>query len=192
MNKYLKRKDGILIDAIKLMDEKGLHGLTTRELAIMQGITEPAIYRQFKNKNDIIRALLEDFGKYDEAISATVIQATGDPTEALFSFGKLYSEYYENYPEIASIMLSIEYIKTDKNLFALFKSILDGRKRTLEVLLEKVDFGTEITRNDLAELINGVLVSQTMFWKMEGCTYSLSERIEKNMKFLMASRGENK
>ena len=112
MNKYLKRKDGILIDAIKLMDEKGLHGLTTRELAIMQGITEPAIYRQFKNKNDIIRALLEDFGKYDEAISATVIQATGDPMDALFSFGKLYSEYYENYPEIASIMLSIEYIKT--------------------------------------------------------------------------------
>ena len=192
MNKYLKRKDGILIDAIKLMDEKGLHGLTTRELAIMQGITEPAIYRQFKNKNDIIRALLEDFGKYDEAISATVIQATGDPMDALFSFGKLYSEYYENYPEIASIMLSIEYIKTDKNLFALFKSILDGRKRTLEVLLEKIDFGQMITRNDLAELINGVLVAQTMFWKMAGCTYSLSERIEKNIKFLMMSRGENK
>ena len=60
------------------------------------------------------------------------------------------------------------------------------------MLLEKIDFGQMITRNDLAELINGVLVAQTMFWKMAGCTYSLSERIEKNIKFLMMSRGENK
>lgn len=191
MNKYLRRKDRIIIDAIKLMDERGLHGLTTRELANMQGVTEPAIYRQFKNKNDIIKTILEDFAKYDEAISATVKQSENEPLEALLYFGKLYSEYYENYPEIASIMFSIEYLKTDKELFGIFKNIMDGRKKTIAELLGKMDIKNEITRYELAELVNGIFLSQTMFWKMDGCSYSLSKRIQNNLRFLMASRRDN-
>ncbi len=189
MNKYLKRKDGIIIDAIKLMDERGLHGLTTRELAAMQGITEPAIYRQFRSKNDIIRAILDDFGKYDEAISSTIARYEGSSLEALYYFGKLYSDYYENYPEIASIMFSIEYLKTDELLYSKFKGIMTGRKKTIIMLLERI-CNSEATRlNNLAELVNGIFLSQTMFWKMEGCSYSLSERIHDNLVYLMSSRG---
>ncbi len=189
INKYFKRKDGIIIDAIKLMDEKGLHGLTTREIAFRQGVTEPAIYRQFKSKNDIINAILIDFSKYDKAIAATVMENMKDIFEALSYFGKLYSEYYENYPEIASVMFSIEYLKTDKELFTTFKEILDGRKKTILDILLKLEGESEEFIENLAELIMSTLVSQTMFWKMEGCTYSLSEKIEKNIKFLLINHG---
>jgi len=190
LSKYFRRKDGIIIDAIKLMDMKGLHGMTTRELAFMQGITEPAIYRQFKNKNDIIQSILEDFAKYDEAISSTVKQFDGTPVEALLYFGKLYSDYYENYPEIASIMFSIEYLKTNENLYEIFKNIIDGRKKTIEELLEKIEMVDETAKSEIAELMNGVFLAQTMFWKMDGCSYSLSNRIESNIRFIMSWEGK--
>lgn len=189
INKYFKRKDGIIIDAIKLMDEKGLHGLTTREIAARQGVTEPAIYRQFKSKNDIIKAILLDFSKYDKAIASTIMENIKEMDEALIYFGKLYSNYYENYPEIVSIMFSIEYLKTDKELFEIFSEILAGRKKAIIDIL--IEFGGNSLESleEFAEILMSLLIAQTMFWKMEGCTYSLTEKIEKNIRFLLIKYG---
>ena len=39
--------------------EKGIKGLTTKNLAAEIGFSESAIYRHFKNKEDIIVVLLE-------------------------------------------------------------------------------------------------------------------------------------
>jgi AcrR family transcriptional regulator len=39
---YHQRKNKIIIEAIDLLDEAGIQGLTTKEIAKRQGITEPA------------------------------------------------------------------------------------------------------------------------------------------------------
>ena len=44
---YLTRKEKIIINAIDILDEGGINGLTMKEIANQQGITEPAVYRQF-------------------------------------------------------------------------------------------------------------------------------------------------
>ena len=43
---YIKRKEKVIISSIDLFDEAGIKGLTTKELAKREGITEPAIYKQ--------------------------------------------------------------------------------------------------------------------------------------------------
>lgn len=54
-----KRQQEIIESAGKLLMEKGIKGLTTKNLALEMQFSESALYRHFKNKEDIIVLLLE-------------------------------------------------------------------------------------------------------------------------------------
>ncbi len=43
--------------ALDILAREGSHGLTTRNLARALGITEPALYRHFESKKDLLKAL---------------------------------------------------------------------------------------------------------------------------------------
>ena len=55
-----KRQEEITKEAIKLISEKGIQGLTIKNLSKRIGISEPAIYRHFEGKTDILLKLLEN------------------------------------------------------------------------------------------------------------------------------------
>jgi AcrR family transcriptional regulator len=53
-----ERQQEIVETALGLINEKGIQGLTIKNLSKKLGITEPAIYRHFVNKIQILIALL--------------------------------------------------------------------------------------------------------------------------------------
>ncbi|HWQ42004.1 MAG TPA: helix-turn-helix domain-containing protein [Desulfosporosinus sp.] len=53
---------------IEVIDEQGLQGLTTREVAKKQDISESTIFKHYKSKNELILAVLDYFSQYDQAI----------------------------------------------------------------------------------------------------------------------------
>jgi len=55
----VKRQE-ILQAAIALFAEKGFRGTTTRDLAAKAGVNEAIIFRHFKNKTELYRAILEE------------------------------------------------------------------------------------------------------------------------------------
>ena len=54
-----KRQHEIIESAGRLLMDKGVKGLTTKNLALEMGFSESALYRHFKNKEDIIVLLLD-------------------------------------------------------------------------------------------------------------------------------------
>jgi len=54
-----ERQAQIIDEAIKIIHEQGYSALAIRELAKRVGITEPAIYRHFTNKDEIIAGILD-------------------------------------------------------------------------------------------------------------------------------------
>lgn len=54
MRDFTERQQQIIKAAIKLISEGGFENLSIRKLANLVGISEPAIYRHFKNKSDIL------------------------------------------------------------------------------------------------------------------------------------------
>ncbi len=56
---YSNRQLQIINAAIKLMGKGGIQQLTTKNLALEVGVTEPALYRHFSNKTDLILQVLE-------------------------------------------------------------------------------------------------------------------------------------
>ena len=56
-----KRQKEIIEEAISLIAQNGIEGLTTKALAAAVGISEPALYRHFASKAGIVRAMIAYF-----------------------------------------------------------------------------------------------------------------------------------
>ena len=52
-----RRQKEIIEEAISLIEPTGIAGLTTQALSAADEISEPALYRHFSNKAEIIRAM---------------------------------------------------------------------------------------------------------------------------------------
>lgn len=179
---YIKRKDNILITAIDLLDEVGIQGMTTKEIAKRQKISEPAIYRQFSGKRDIILTMLECFSNFDLSIYNTIIENRLDCISGISYFLNAYAEYYENYPQISTIMLSYDVFKYEKETNEKMKTILLKRREFVAGIIRDGQaagsFSNEINCEDAAEIILGILWSLTYNWKLSDCSYSLKQKLD--------------
>jgi len=62
-----QRREAIIAASIRLFAEQGFRGATTRELARAVGVTEPVLYRHFRTKSDLYRAIIEQKAREGEA-----------------------------------------------------------------------------------------------------------------------------
>lgn len=177
----LKRKDKILISAIELLSEEGVNGITTKKLAAREKVSEPALYRQYKNKQAILDQIMVEYASYDEMIFKTINQSELKGKEAVSFYVKRYAELYQNYEELTTVMLSLDLyfyndftkdmmIKTDKSRNEFLEKIIKKDKN--EFLL-----GERLNAKELAELINGTITSQVLEWRLSGKSYKLDNRL---------------
>jgi AcrR family transcriptional regulator len=64
MRERVANRRGVILDAAThLFSREGYGRVTTKQLAESSGVTEPALYRHFKSKEDIYDAVLEGIGE---------------------------------------------------------------------------------------------------------------------------------
>jgi AcrR family transcriptional regulator len=74
-----ERRERILASATSLFEENGFHGAGIDDIAAAAGVTGPAIYRHFKNKDAVLVALFDRLAERLGAILDTVAgEVTGD------------------------------------------------------------------------------------------------------------------
>lgn len=177
----LKRKDKILISAIELLDQEGVYGLTTKKLAERQGVTEPALYRQYKSKKDIIAAIIEEFANYDDQIRNTIRESGLRGRDGILFYIRRYSELYENYSELTTVVFSFDLYRYDADTDIRMKEIMKKRYDFLEEIItaspQMLQNSLGLSARELASLIQGIIYSQTFEWRMMEKRYSLQDRI---------------
>lgn len=97
-----------LIDAaIPLLAEKGISGLSIREVARQIGVGHAAPYRHFSNKNELIEAIAAvGYRQLGKGCELAEKKFPDDPQEQLRDSGIRYLLYAAENPEIANIMFS--------------------------------------------------------------------------------------
>lgn len=154
----IKRKETILTTAIEILYEMGIQGLTTKEIARREGITEPAIYRQYSGKKEIILAIIEQFGQYDESIRSTIREQSMDIIEAIEFFMGSYAAYYENCPQLLSLMFSYDVYRYEAEAAERMGSIMEQRYGFLTSLVEEGQREKRIDCNiDAGALSRGIM-----------------------------------
>ncbi len=76
------RQQQITDAALHIIGSKGIHGATIAEIAAEVGISEGNIYRHFRNKEEILKSVIEKIGE-DLCRILTSVQDTSDPVQRM-------------------------------------------------------------------------------------------------------------
>jgi len=189
LSKLLHTKESLILSTIEVISDQGLQGLTTREVAKRQGISESTIFKHYKSKNELILAVLDYFSQYDQAIIESLGLKEFKPIEAITYFVEAYVTYYENYPEITAITLSYEGLIHEVELIDVVKRIFTKRVNTIRSLLEEAQRQNEITQDvdpeSLADLIIGLERVVVLRWRLDNYNFSLKEHTLTALKMLL-------
>ena len=143
-----KRQQEIINVSIALIADKGIQSLTIKNISRAIGISEPAIYRHFENKFEILMTILESF----ELIAADVFNS--EAIKKLASLDKIefflldrYKRCAEN-PKLAKIMFAEENFQDDEQLARKVLSIMHAHKAEMHKIISAGQSLGEI-RNDI-------------------------------------------
>ncbi len=179
-----ERKEQIINEAIKIIHEEGYGALSIRELSKRVGITEPAIYRHFLNKDDIIKGILDriyHFGNhlFERAKTKETL------TEKLKMFIISHFEFFEDRPEMTSVVFSEDIFLHNKELETKLGELMKQRKRMLIQLFESAQHeGVDIKGDpeDISLILLGIVRMTVLEWRMTVFKHPLKKRGSKLLK----------
>lgn len=187
--KLLHRKEELIITTIEIINENGLQGLSTREVARRGGISESTIFKHFKSKNELILAVLEHFSQYDQAIMVSLEKRDIEPDEEISEFINFFTTYYENYPEITVILHSFASLIVEEDFRAIVIQIFEGRIAFVKNLVDKAiaagRFKAQTNSEYLADVICGSVRLINLKWRMQGYNFPLREQTEATLQSLL-------
>ena len=139
-----KRQKEIIKSAVSLIAKNGIEGLTTKALAASVGISEPALYRHFSNKAEIVRAMIASFDSDVENLKKT--QSGWQFIKAFFAHR---IEQVRTEPALANIIYSEELFIHNGDYADLMKEMMH-KHRTM--IMENIVIASKngIIRNDIA------------------------------------------
>ena len=187
--KYLTRKENIIITAIEIVDQLGIQGLTIRELANRQEVTEAAIYRHFANKESIILAVIDKFSYFDSMIKNTIKEQGLNTKEGIIFFVKSYGEYYENYPAITSILFTFDMFKEYPEISEHINSISNAKFKFISDFIKSGinngELKKEVKNEEFADIILGLITEVTQRWRKNNYGFSLKEKLMSTVEMLL-------
>lgn len=191
----LHRKERLIITTIEIIDELGIMGLSTREVARRQGVSEATIFRHFKSKNQLLIAVLEHFSKFDADIFQSIKLKELKPAEAIRYLIGSYTEYYENYPAITSVMQIFDVLRYEPELADKIYSILNIRTSFLTQLVNDAKKAGEIRPDadseSISDAIFGFCREICLKWRLNGRKFSLRERTLSTLKIVLDAFNQN-
>jgi len=173
------RQSEILKEAIKLIAEKGIQGLTIKNLANSINVTEPAIYRHFENKQQILVGILSLFSENKENFLATIGNDSINPIDKLKSIFESRFKYFAKNPAIASVIFSEELFRNDRLLSdRVFEIMNTSQKIMLEIIKKGQNLNTiinSVPAEQLAFIITGALRLIVTKWRLSNYSFNLED-----------------
>jgi len=161
--------------------EAGINGMTIKEIAKRQNISEPDVYRHYKKKSEIIKEIFKRYSIYDEVITNTIFENKMVGKDGIRYFCRVIVEYYQNYPEITTVMFSFDLFKYDEKTNERMKNNVKNRYDLLFGLVAKaIEIKKLVLIKDaqvITDSIFSVLWGTIFLWRMENCSFELKERI---------------
>ncbi len=177
---FPSRKDNIILAAIDIIDEKGIQGLSTKEIALKQGISESVLYKHFKSLDDVLIAVVDYYSQYDDAIINTVLKRDIPNKDKILEAIKALVQLYESYPALASITLNYETLMNYDHTKEMTRNIFEKRLSFLEHVFKmgqnSEEFDDFFTPKELAIVIMGTFRSMIMDWKVNQFNFPIKEQ----------------
>lgn len=172
-----ERQKEIVNASMEIISANGIQGLTIKNMAHKIGITEPAIYRHFKNKIEILISVLDLFKNNTEQIFEIEI---ANKQGAIAKIEHLFTSHISSFtksPSLVSVVFSEEIFRNEAILVEKIKEIIEKNHGILRELISKGqregEIRTDLTANQLAIIIMGTLRLFVKKWQLSNCNFNL-------------------
>ncbi len=173
-----ERQQQIIEESVKIIDNKGIQGLTIKNLSKAIGISEPGIYRHFESKTAIILSILDSFKEMAIMLLEIMETFEGAAIDKIsFMFSKMLELFSEN-PSMISVIFSEEIFKNEEILKIRIVEILNLHAETIESIILKGqkerDVRNDIDVETLALMCMGSLRLLVKKWDLNDHNFNLS------------------
>lgn len=173
MEKFTDRQIEIMEAATARIDAYGIQNLTIKTLAADIGLSEPALYRHFKSKNDILLGLLNYFitGMKNRLnnIPVNPDATAGDELRAIF---KSQLQTFTDKPAIVSVIFAESIFHYDEGLSYKVSEIMELMHQYVKTNIEKGQrngtYNKLIGASTLTTIILGGMRMTVLKWKISG------------------------
>jgi len=175
------RKDSVVITTIEIISELGIQGLTSKEIAKREKISEGTLFSHFKNMNEIILATLNYHSELDTSIIETVEMKKLSQIEAIKLFVSIYAENYESYPESTCLINISDMLLQQGELVKRATEIMENRIVCLKILIEKAQkagsINPSVDSEILTDLIWGSFWTVVCKWRKSKYAFKVKVRV---------------
>lgn len=175
------RQGQILNTALEIIHERGYRDLTVRNIADRIDISEPAIYRHFDNKEEIIRNLARMVFEGNHLVLDR--EKYENPYELLREILHRQFEKLEENPYITAVLFQNEIFREYPEVERLFIEHRREKKDYLEEIVkkwqEKGYFSKDVDAEAFALLFMGGVRMSALKWRNEEFSYSLTEEADR-------------
>lgn len=195
MVEFTERQREIIEAAIKLMDQGGIQSLTMKNIAAALGISEPAIYRHFQSKMDLLLSMLGQFKQRsgDHLRRARALEAPG-LTQLETIFLEHAGQFAKN-PHMTAVVFSEEAFQDDRRLSDEVFAIMQFAHATIAEIIAQAQHTGEIRddvpKEHLALMMLGSLRLMVKQWRMSGYAFNLNEESQRVWQSLKTMFTEN-
>lgn len=184
--KQKEKRKALALKAIPIIDAKGFHNTTTKELCGDMGISVGTFYHYFQDKNDII---MEFFNLID-SYYATIVQPFTDTCANLLLAIRYFCVHYGIYCKLCgfevcrqiSIVPLIErnsqFISDDRFISVLLNSIVEQAS-------QRGQLSDEYPSDVLSKMILNMLRGFCSDWCKKNGTYDITGIIDKNIEIYL-------
>ncbi len=177
------RQREIVEASILLISKGGIQELTIKNLAARLKLSEPALYRHFKDKRDILLAILKFFQANQRAMYARVSAAPESPLRILEGMiGQVFRGFAAK-PAMATIIFAEGMFQNDSRLSGMIHAIMDERKEQFAALIgagqAKGEIRGDIDKDQLALVAMGSMRLIVTRWRLSGFAFDLVSEGEK-------------
>ena len=173
MQEFTDRQIEIMEAATNRISKYGIQNLTIKTLAEDIGLSEPALYRHFKSKNEILLSLLEYFKKdmknRIQSISFKPTDTSADELRAIFNS---QLQTFTNKPAIVSVIFAESIFHFDESLSNKVAEIMDMMQEYVKANItkgqEKGQYNKLIGASTLTTIIIGGMRMTVLKWKLSG------------------------
>ena len=175
-----ERQQQIIDESIKLIDTKGIQGFTIKNLSKEIGISEPAIYRHFESKFDILSTILDSFKQNLVQNQKIFTDISIDPLERLKTFFTKVFEMFSKNPALTSVIFSEEIFQNELILKEKVTNIQEINEMMVSSILKEMQVKKEMSRFVDIEIITLMLFGSIRLlvkkWKYSNHSFSLTEK----------------
>ena len=177
--KFTNRQEEIVLAATEIIGEHGVQQVTTSNLARKMNFTEPALYRHFKNKNEILRSILLYYKVEIGEELQKIVKSDKNGLEKIIGIIEYQIDFFIKTPAVIMVVISETSFQNEKSLSKTVKNVLNERRQLVNKIIKEGQsdgsIRTDIVCNQLVNVVLGSMRVTVLNWKLSGYSFDMKQ-----------------